>query len=174
MITAQPVADANPLVAADPFRAQLAFLINAGAVSVEVIAELADLDHDQLHPLLRPLGRGGSDHIPAEVARRLITISAATLRATRYELVPAGPVRSGIRRLLRAGWTIDRLIDYLKMRRPTIQLLLAGRALSCTRLTQLRVAAAIRPLPESEPVEDESRPTEARPTSDEQTLRPVA
>ncbi|MFC7620793.1 hypothetical protein [Microlunatus sp. GCM10028923] len=139
------VAEPDPPVAAGPFRAQLRFLINAGSVSAGVIAELADLRHDQLRPLL---GRGsGADLIPAAVGRRLLSVTAAEVRSVRYELVPAEPVRQGLDRLLAAGWDLDRLTRYLRMRRPALRLLLDGRSLACSRLTQLRVLAALRTLP---------------------------
>ncbi|WP_152361632.1 hypothetical protein [Microlunatus speluncae] len=142
MITAP--AEADPPVAAGPFRAQLRFLINSGSVSPDVIAELVDLPHDQLQSLLMPSGRGGADQVPVEVGRKLLSITSATVRATRYQLVPAGPVRAGLRRLLDAGWSQARLTDYLRMRRSALELLLTERTFSCTRLTELRVAAAVR------------------------------
>lgn len=155
------VAEPAAPVAAGPFRAQLRFLINAGSVSAGVIAELADLRLDQLRPLL---GRGGpgDDVIPAAVARRLITVTAAEVRSVRYELVPAEPVRQGLQRLLAASWDLDRLTRYLRMRRPALRLLLDGQTLACSRLTQLRVLAALRTLPRR-----------AVPTADP-SLRPVA
>lgn len=167
MIIAPTAAEAEPSVAAGPFRAQLKFLINSGSVSTDVIAELADLRHDQLRPLLGP--PAGADRIPAEVGRRLLAITAGTVRATRYELVPAGPVRVGLRRLLAAGWDLDRLTDYLRMRRSAVELLLTERTVSCTRLTQLRVAAAVRMLPPAET----TRVRKAR-SDDRAALQPVA
>ncbi len=149
MIIAARATEADPSVAAGPFRAQLRFLINSGSVSTDVIAELAELRHDQLRPLLTPPVRG-TDRIPAEVGRRLLTITAGTVRATRYELVPAGPVRAGLYRLLDSGWDLERVTDYLRMRRSAVTLLLTEQTASCTRLTQLRVAAAVRMLPSSD------------------------
>src|SRR5690606_38320214 len=125
---------------------QLQFLINSGGVSPDVIAELADVPVGRLLPLLRPPAAGGDDRIAADLGRRLIELTAAGVRATRFELVPAEPVRAGLRRLRRSGWSLDRLTGYLRMRRPTLQQLLSGRAACCTRLTQLRVAAALRGL----------------------------
>jgi hypothetical protein len=173
MIIAPPAAEAGPTVAAGPFRAQLRFLINSGSVSTEVIAELAGLRHDQLRSLLAPPVRG-ADQIPAEVGRRLLTITAGTVRAARYELVPAGPVRAGLRRLLDAGWDLDRVTDYLRMRRSAVKLLLTEQTLSCTRLTQLRVAAAVRLLPRSESARSDAAPPERRQVEDRPALRPVA
>lgn len=140
------VAEPDPPVAAGPFRAQLRFLISAGSVSAAVVAELADLRHDQLRPLLGRAGIG-DDVIPAAVGRRLITVTAAEVRSVRYELVPAGPVRQGLERLVTDGWDLDRLTRYLRMRRPALRQLLDGRSLACSRLTQLRVLAAVRALP---------------------------
>lgn len=166
MIIAARSGRAEPTVAAGPFRAHLRFLINSGSVSTEVIAELAELRHDQLRPLVGPPARGG-DRIPAEVGRRLLTITAGKVRATRYELVPAGSVRAGLHRLLDSGWDLDRATDYLRMRRSALTLLLTEQTAACTRLTQLRVAAAVRTLPRS----DSARPDSTRPDS---SLRSVA
>ncbi len=169
MITARTAAEADPHVAAGPFRAQLRFLINSGSVSPDVIAELVELPHDQLRPLLAPPGRGAADRVPVEVARRLLSVTSTTVRATRYQLVPAGPVRVGLRRLLGAGWSRDRLTEYLRMRRPALALLLTDRTVSCTRLTQLRVAAAVRALSAADPAR-----TDPGRATDRSTLRSVA
>jgi AraC-like DNA-binding protein len=133
-------------VDAAPFRAHVAHLMAAGALSMEAVALLAGVRTRAVARLMagRDTGRQVPRRINAELARLLLAVRCSDVRALRCRVIGAQTVIARSRLLRSAGWSESRLAAALGVDRSSLAGLLEGSATTCTALVALRAAAAVR------------------------------
>ena len=135
-------------VEAAPFRAHVAHLMAAGALSVEAVALLAGVRTRAVARLMagRDIGRPEPRRINADLARSLLEVRCSDGRALRCRMVGAQPVMERARLLRSLGWSESRLAAALGVDRRSLAGLLEGSATTCTALVAVRAAAAVQAL----------------------------
>jgi len=133
-------------VDAAPFRAHVAHLMAAGALSMEAVALLAGVRTRAVARLMagRDTGRPVPRRINAELARLLLEVRCGDVRALRCRVIGAQTVIAHARLLRSVGWSESRLAAALGVDRGSLTGLLEGSATTCTALVALRAAAAVR------------------------------
>ena len=134
-------------VEAAPFRAHVAHLMAAGALSVEAVALLAGVRTRAVARLMagRDIGRPVPRRINADLARSLLEVRCSDVRALRCRMVGAQPVMERARLLRSLGWSESRLAAALGVDRRSLAGLLEGSATTCTALVAVRAAAPYKP-----------------------------
>jgi hypothetical protein len=133
-------------VEAAPFRAHVAHLMAAAALSVEAVALLAGVRTRAVARLMagRDIGRPVPQRINAELARSLLEVRCSDVRALRCRMVGAQPVIERTRLLRSLGWSESRLAAALGVDRRSLAGFLEGSATTCTALVAVRAAAAVQ------------------------------
>jgi hypothetical protein len=133
-------------VDAAPFRAHVAHLMTAAALSVEAVALLAGVRPRAVARLMagRDTGRPAPLRINPELARSLLDVRCSDVRALRCRVVGAQTVIERARLLRSLGWSESRLAAALGVDRRFLDELLEGSVTRCTALVALRAAAAVR------------------------------
>ena len=133
-------------VDAAPFRAHVAHLMAAAALSVEAIALLAGVRTRAVARLMagRGIGRPVPRRINPELARSLLKVRCSDVQALRCRVVGAQPVIGRARLLRSLGWSESRLAAALGVDRHSLAGLLDGSATTSTALIAVRAAAAVQ------------------------------
>jgi hypothetical protein len=132
-------------VDAAPFRAHVAHLMAAGALSMEAVALLAGVRTRAVARLMAGRDTGPAPlRINPELARSLLEVRCSDVRALRCRVIGAQTVIARARLLRSVGWSESRLAAALGVDRGSLTGLLEGSATTCTALVALRAAAAMR------------------------------
>lgn len=133
-------------VDAAPFRAHVAHLMAAAALSADAVALLAGVHTKAVARLMADRDAGGPvpRRIHPELARSLLEVRCRDVRALRYRVVGAQTVTGRARLLRSLGWSESRLAAAIGVDRRSLAGLLDGSAPTCTALVALRAAAAAR------------------------------
>jgi hypothetical protein len=137
---------AQTWVDATPFRAHVAHLMAAEALTVDAVALLAGVHTKAVARLMadRDTGRPVPRRINPELARSLLGVRCSDVRALRCRVVGAQTVVGRVRLLRSLGWSESRLAAALGVDRRSLAGLLDGSATTCTALVALRAAAVVR------------------------------
>jgi plasmid maintenance system antidote protein VapI len=133
-------------VDAAPFRAHVAHLMAAAALSVEAIALLAGVRTRAVARLMAggDIGRPVPRRINPELARSLLRVRCSDVQALPCRVVGAQPVIGRARLLRSLGWSESRLAAALGVDRHALGGLLEGSATTSTALVAVRAAAAVQ------------------------------
>ena len=135
--------DADGWVEAAPFRAHLRHLMAVSSMSASCVALLVGISPRLAANLL--YGRSGRPlrRISPDTARKLLRVTGADARETRFRTVPAHPTAGHLRQLSAVGWSDEGLAELLGLRADELAGIRAGTLSSCTQLAALRAAAEV-------------------------------
>lgn len=133
----------NEWIDAAPFRSHLRHLMAVGDLSSSAVAVLSGVSPTCAHRLL--FGRAGRPlrRISPEVARKLLRVTTADVRALQRRKVPAPATARHLDQLLANGWTVDEVAQVLRLQSAEVHGILSGTTRSCSQLVSVRAAAEV-------------------------------
>lgn len=133
--------DERRWVSAEPFRAHFNHVCAATATPWTVVAVNAGLPLGLVRDLLDVRPGRRVHRIAAELAVKVLAISAADVQALRVRMVPARRPQQLVRQLTAHGWSPEDLAGVLRISISEVDALSRGQLLNVTGLVNCRLIA---------------------------------